>query len=94
MGFGVDWEAEAEEDLAHLPPVLASFVLDEVDHLAGNPVALSKPSHFPYRPAQAYPFSCEFEGRTYYLTVLFHYRQDEQAIVLDAIGCMPLPPKA
>jgi hypothetical protein len=94
MSFAVGWEAEAEEDLQRLPPVLASAVLDELDRIAVSPTRLSKPSHFPYRPAQAYEFSREFQGRTYYLTLLFHYGQDEQTIVLDAIGCTPIPPRA
>ncbi len=78
MRFAVEWEDEAEQDLAALPPLLASHVLDEIDRLADDPVRLSRPSHFPYRPAQAFQFSGELEGRTYYLTVLFHYREDEQ----------------
>jgi len=92
MGFVVEWEDEAEQDLAALPPLMASHVLDQVDRLADDPVRLSRPSHFPYRPAQAFSFSYRSEGRTHYLTVLFHYRADEEGIVLQAIACLPRPP--
>jgi hypothetical protein len=49
MPFAVEWEAEAEQDLAGLPPVLASHVLDQVDWLAANPFCVS-PSHNPQFP--------------------------------------------
>ena len=91
MSFAVEWGTEAEEDLDRLPPLLASIILDQVDLLAANPTRLSRPSHFPYRPSQAFEFSRRFEARTYYITVLFHYGQDEQTIVVDAIGCNPRP---
>jgi hypothetical protein len=93
MRFTVEWANEAEEDLDALPPLLASHVLDQVDRLAGDPTGLSAPSHFPYRPGQMFQFSREFERRTYYFTVLFHYRPDEQTIVLEAVGYMPRPPR-
>ena len=94
MPFAVEWENEAEQDLASLPPALASHVVEAIDRLADDPVRLSKPSRFPYRPAQAFQFSTLFEGRTYFLTVLFQYRSDEQGIVLQAIACLPRPPTA
>jgi hypothetical protein len=93
MAYAVEWEAEAEQDLSRLPPLLASHVLDQVDLLVQDPVRLSRPSRFPYRPAQAYSFAHQYEGVTYYVTVLFSYRSDERTIVLDRIGCMPAPPR-
>ena len=92
MPFAVEWEDEAEQDLDTLPPLIASQVLDQIDRLAEDPVRLSKPSFFPYRPAQAFRFPCSFEGRTYHVTILFRYRADEQGIILELIACSPRPP--
>jgi len=94
MSFAVEWEDEAEQDLAALPPLLASQVLDRLDEMTKDPVRRSRPTHFPYRPAQCFEFPVHFEGVTYHFSVLFHYRPDEQGIILEAIGCMPRPPNA
>jgi hypothetical protein len=83
MGYGVEFSPQADEDLNKLPPVVASAVLDEIDRLAEDPVAKSKPSHFPYLPGrQIYQHRVDAEGEAWWVTVIFHYSQDEERIVI------------
>ena len=75
MSYAVVLGPEAEEDLARLPPLVASFLLDELDRLAADPVALSRPSHVPYPPnAQAFRTRFEHEGVRYFFHIQFKYR--------------------
>jgi hypothetical protein len=79
VSYAVAYSPEAEEDLGKLPPLVASFVLDEIDRLAADPVALSRPAHFPYRPV-GQAFHCgpsEHEGVRYSFYVCFTYHREE-----------------
>jgi hypothetical protein len=88
MSYAVVWGPEAEADYAKLPALVQSHLLDEIDRLASDPVALSVRSHFPYRPdRQMFRVSRENEdGRTYFLYVLFKYAPDERTIRLTEIA--------
>jgi hypothetical protein len=88
MGYGVELTRQADEDLDKLPAVVASRMLDELDRLAEDPVALSKPSHFPYLPGrQLFQTRIDAEDRVWWFTVLFRYSEDERnLIILDVIG--------
>ncbi len=93
MSFAVVLSPEAEEDLGKLPPLVASYVLDELDRLAANPGGLRRPSHFPYLPG-AQAFHCEpyeHEGVRYFPYVQFKYGQDEQSLYILFIA-MPHRP--
>ena len=88
MSYAVVWGPEAEDDYAKLPQPVQSRLLDEIDRLAADPVALSVKSHFPYRPdRQMFRATIEDEsGRTFYLYVLFKYLADETSIYLSEIA--------
>jgi hypothetical protein len=91
MSYGVEFAAEAEADLAALPPVAASLLLDEIERLATDPVGLSRKSHFPFLPGrQLFSTRCAAEGTTYVFTVLFRYGQDEQALYILQIATQTL----
>ena len=91
MSYGVEFAAEAEADLAALPPIAASLLLDEVERLATDPVGLSRKSHFPYLPGrQLFSTRCTAEGATYVFTVLFRYGQDEQTLYILQIAMQTL----
>jgi hypothetical protein len=79
VSYSVAYSPEAEDDLAKLPPLVASFVLDEIDRLATDPVRLSRPAHFPYPPA-GQAFHCgpyEHDGVHYWFYVSFRYAREE-----------------
>jgi mRNA-degrading endonuclease RelE of RelBE toxin-antitoxin system len=88
MSYGVALAPEALEDLARLPPEIRSRVEQALARLAGSPTALSRPSHFPYLPAQAYELQYQLESTEYFVTILFRYAQDEQNLVILAIPCL------
>lgn len=93
MPYGVVFTAEAESDLDRLPPLVASHALDQIDHLATDPVQLSRPSGLPYRPG-GQGFYCEpydFEGKRYFVYVQFVYGQDEQSIFIQFIARSTVP---
>ena len=93
MSYGVELGPEAEADVAKLPPLVASFVLDALERLATDPVNLGRPPHFPYRPTGR-AFRCgpfEHEGVRYSFYVAFRYTQDEQRIHIDFIAVTTIP---
>jgi hypothetical protein len=93
MRYGVEFTPPADEALSSLPPLVASGVLDGIDHLADNPVGLGRASHFPYRPGrQMYQFWVEAEGTRWWMTVFFRYAQDEERIVILDLAAQPMHP--
>ncbi len=56
MSYDVRLTPDAERDYARLPPMLASYVLDQLDTLAADPVGLSRPPSFPHPLFQKYQF--------------------------------------
>jgi len=91
MPYAVEYTAEAEADLAALPPLVASFTLDEIDRLAADPVGLGRPSYFPFLPSRQM-FETRYDGSegTYFLRVFFRYKPDEATLTVLAIGAQPL----
>lgn len=52
MPYDVSYEKEAEEDIdriAGIDPLLASYVMDQIDECAKDPVNRSRPASFPHR---------------------------------------------
>ena len=87
MSYAVEFTRQADEDLARLPPLTASAVLDAIDRLAQDPIGLSRPSRFPYLPGrQMYQFWTKTSEGDYWVTVFFRYGQDEQRIIIPDIG--------
>lgn len=91
MRYAVVYSDKASGKLDQLPPLVASHVMDEIDRLAADPVGLSGPAHFPYRPVgQAFhPEPYENEGIRYYFYVAFTY-QREEAIFIEFIAVSTL----
>jgi hypothetical protein len=93
MTYGVEFAPPADEAISSLPPLVASGVLDGIDRLAEDPVRLSRPSHFPYRPGrQMYQFWVEAEGTRWWITVFFRYAQDEERIVILDLAAQSMSP--
>ena len=87
MSYAVSLTPDAESDLSRLPALLASYVLDQLDLLAENPVALSKPPSFPHPLFQKYQFFWPPDGPAEtHVTILFHYSQDETTLHIVGIG--------
>jgi len=88
MPYHLVLSPQAEQDLASFPPSLRKHVIDSLQHLAENPVAISRPSHFPYPPeCQLFrpdPFFDETDRHE--LMVLFRYGQDEISLQIIGIG--------
>jgi len=78
---------EAQEDLRRLQdPLLQSHVLDQLEHLARAPVALSRRATFPHLPFQKYQFWSP--DHTIHFTALFQYSQDERSLIILNIGAV------
>jgi hypothetical protein len=88
MRYGIEFTPRADDDFNALPPVVASKVLDELDELAKDPAARSRPSHFPHLPGrQLFQSRIETEGDVWWITILFRYAQDEQnLVILDIVA--------
>jgi hypothetical protein len=87
MSYAVSLTPDAESDLARLPALLASYVLDQLDRLAENPVALSKPPSFPHTLHQKYQFFWPPDAPAEaHITILFQYSQDVTTIHIVGIG--------
>lgn len=85
MSYAVVFGPRAEDDFHNIgDPVLQSFVLDELDKLAADPVGLSRRAGFPHPLGQKYQFWSP--DRTTHITLLFQYGQRENEIHLLDIG--------
>jgi hypothetical protein len=88
MGYGIILAPEAVEDLAKLPPDIRARVERDLRRLAEDPTALSRPSHFPWVPCQAYEVEYQGDATEYFITILFRYAADEQNLFILAIPCL------
>ena len=87
MSYAVSLTPDAESDLARLPALLASYVLDQIDLLAQNPVALSQPPSFPHTLYQKYQFFWPPDAPAeVHVTILFQYSQDETTLHIVGNG--------
>src|SRR5437016_4668756 len=92
MSYSVAFEDEASQGLMRLPPVIASKVLDEIDRLAQDPAALSRPTYFPFLPVgQIYQFWCEDTQHRFWVSVFFQYSKDEKTIIILAVTGQEVP---
>jgi hypothetical protein len=92
MSYNVAYQDEASKALSKLPPIIASKILDEIDRLAQDPAALSRPSYFPYQPiGQIYQFWCEDTEHRFWISIFFQYSIDEISIIVLAISAQEVP---
>ena len=93
MGYGVIFSAEAEEDIERIAskyPVVASRILDEVEKLAADPVALSLRPGFPHLLMPKYQFWSDIDSGACQVTILFRYASNESDIVIQMIGILEI----
>lgn len=91
MSYDVELTPQAEDDLrsiADLDPLLASYVLDQLDRLALDPVGLSRRGGFPYLPGQRFEF---WSPDGYRIIVLFRYAAGESTLVILDVGYIAPP---
>jgi hypothetical protein len=88
MPYEVILSPRAAADFISLPGPLQDFLEYSIDHLAENPVQLSRPSAFPYPPnAQLFQVErADADGERHFFTILFRYSQNETAIEVIGIG--------
>jgi hypothetical protein len=90
MTYGVSYEQEAEDDLDRIAnkfgPLLASYVMDQIDECAKDPVNRSRRASFPHLPYPKFQFWGPNEEKRFHFTVLFRYLQDERTLSIVAIG--------
>ena len=86
MPYAVEYTPKAEADLDKLRPLIASFILDEIDRLAIDPVALGRKSFFPH-PIDRQVFETRYEAGnlTYVFRIFFRYKPGETTLVILAI---------
>ena len=85
MSYRVVFGTRAEEDFEHIAdPILQSHVLDQLDRLAADPLALSRRGGFPHLFGQKYQFWSP-DHRTHF-TVLFVFGEGEDVIHVLDIG--------
>jgi len=87
MSYGISLTPDVEADLARLPAMLASHVLDQLDRLAADPVGLSRPPAFPHPLYQKYQFFFPPEAPPEaHVTILFQFSQDETSLHIVGKG--------
>jgi mRNA-degrading endonuclease RelE of RelBE toxin-antitoxin system len=86
VNYAVVIAPEALNDLDQLPSRVRQEVEYGIRRLATDPVRLSKPSTFPYVPAQCYRIKGSHGRSAFFITVLFRYSRDETAIEIFAIA--------
>lgn len=96
MSFGVVWKPAAEEDISAIAaqyPIAASQILDHIDRLAENPVALARRPSFPHPLYPKYQFWIKDvdDGHHLFVTVLFSYLPGEKDIAIHFIGRQLVP---
>jgi hypothetical protein len=81
VSYAVALTIEANHDLARLPVAVANYVRRQLLALAEHPVALSEPSHFPYREkCQLFACRCAYKNVKHEIFSLFQYTSDELSI--------------
>jgi len=96
MNYGVRWKPEADEDfdrIASRHPIAASFILDQVDKLAEDPVRMGRRPSFPHQLLPKLQFWAPADNVLLHVTVLFRYSQDERWIEIVAIGVVEYEPE-
>lgn len=90
MPYTVILSPQAEADFLSFPPGLQSFIEQNINRLAENPVQLSRRGAFPYpENAQLFHFDHpNLDGKAHFFTILFRYSQDETTIEIIGIGHM------
>src|SRR5579859_1779881 len=96
MPYGVVWKRPAEEDfdaIAAAHPLAASQILDQIDRLAEDPVALARKPSFPHPLFPKYQFWIEDVDDLHhlYVTVLFSHVPGKQEIAIEYIGRQFVP---
>jgi len=88
MSYTIRLTPVAQEDVRRLPPSAAVFLARQLELLAQNPTALSRPSRFPYPPdAQLYEFHRDIDGgNREFFHVLFKYGADEETIFIIGVA--------
>lgn len=73
--------------IARFPNEVRNEIRAELLRLSENPATLSRPSVMPF-PAgyQMYQFRVEYDGDIHFFTVLFRYGDDEETLIIPAIG--------
>jgi hypothetical protein len=86
MNYRAILTANSQDDIRRMPPAVARFTLLQLKNLQESPTSLSVRSHFPFREkCQLFSFDYDWEGRRYFINVLFQYGTDEtRLIILDA----------
>ncbi len=88
MSYELVYSEEAATRLQAFPDDLLRLTESHLLRLAERPTALSRPSRFPYPPNfQLSSFSRDNpDGSREHATILFHYGQDEQRLLICAVG--------
>ncbi|MDB5323020.1 MAG: hypothetical protein JWN40_4651 [Phycisphaerales bacterium] len=86
MNYHAILSANAQNDIRGMPLAVARYTLLQLQNLQEFPTSLSVRSHFPFREkCQLFSFDYDWEGRRYFINVLFQYGMDEMSLfVLDA----------
>jgi hypothetical protein len=74
-------DEEAAQSLRVLPPPLRTHVYRELQRLASNPAALSRPAAFPHPlDGQLFDTKILLDNTQHFFTVMFRYAADEEHI--------------
>lgn len=90
--YEVELSDKAAESLQSYPVDVVVCISNHLTELAGDPLALGRRAHFPYRPVgQIYDFWCHEAAGHYFVTVFFHFKPGEQTIKVYAISVREIP---
>ncbi len=95
MSYKADFAPPAAEVIRNVDPRLGWRILDAIDRLCDDPVALSKPFYFaaPNR-YQMYEGVVEGVDEKLRLRIFFSYMADEQTLSIDELQLLPLEPSS
>jgi len=85
MSYAVEFTRKARDQFDDLPPVVGSHVLDRIELLALDPTTLGRPGGKAFDGHQVYQFWGTGEANRWWITVAFHFSQDERSLVIDGV---------
>lgn len=88
MSYSIEISARVAGHLRRVPRALRQSLVEHVDRLGSNPRLGTRIWDGPLSGRMLYPFVVDHGPRTFRLAVMYVFSDDEQRIVITAIGML------